>query len=213
MSNSTDTLLLIAPGCPHCQSVLNSLSTLVKNGDIGRLEVVNISIYPEIATEAGTRSVPWIRIGKYELSGNYTAGELKSWVEKAASDVAGKAYIRELLEQQQLDKAIDYIGNDSTHLTELLELMQDEDSSLSVKFGIGAIFEALESTEALVRAISELGKLTQHEKPSLRADAAYYLGLSHSPAAKPWLTRLKDDPQQDVREIAEEALEALESKS
>jgi HEAT repeat protein len=186
---------------------------MVKNGDIGRLEVVNISIYPAIAAEVGTRSVPWMRIGRYELSGNYTTGELRSWVEKAASGNTDSEYLRELLEQQQLDQAIEYIRSDASHLPQLLELMQDEEGSLSVKFGIGAIFEALEGSEALVQAIPDLGKLTGHEKANLRGDAAYYLGLSHDQSAKPWLQPLLQDTWQDVREIAGESLDMLEEST
>lgn len=209
MSNSTDTLLLIAPGCPHCQSVLNSLTAMVKSADIGRLTIVNIAQYPDAATEVGTRSVPWMRIGNYELSGNYSAGELKSWVNKAARG-NGDAYIRELLEQQQLEQAIHYINNDASGVSQLIELMQKESDSLGVKFGIAALFEALEGSDKLIQAIPELGKLSQHEKANLRGDAAYYLGLSHSQSARPWLLPLLQDSQQDVREIAQEALDALE---
>jgi len=88
MNKPADTLLLIAPGCPHCQSVLHSLSELVKNGDIGRLEAVNIAVHPEAAQEVNTRTLPWMRLGNYELSGNYSLGELKGWAEKAASSAA-----------------------------------------------------------------------------------------------------------------------------
>ncbi|WP_457665593.1 HEAT repeat domain-containing protein [Thiolapillus sp.] len=204
-----DALLLIAPGCPHCQSVLHALSDLVKTGDIGRLEVVNIAVHPDAAREAGTRSVPWMRIGNYELSGSYSAGELKSWAEKAAADASAGEYIRELLEQQQLDQAIDYVKAHPDSLSTLLEMMQDEDGSLSVKFGLGAIFEALAGSDLFKSLVPELGRLSTHDKANLRGDAAYYLGLSGSPEAARWLTPLLDDPQADVREIATEALDML----
>ncbi|HDK38048.1 MAG TPA: HEAT repeat domain-containing protein [Thiolapillus brandeum] len=213
MNKPADALLLITPSCPHCQSALRHLSDLVKKGHIGRLEVVNISIHPEIAQEVGTRSVPWIRLGQYELSGDYSLGELKTWAEKAAAGNLSAAYIRELLEQQQLDQAITYVSKHPEQLTQLLELMQEEDGSLSVKFGIGAIFEALEGSEPLKNLVPKLGTLTQSDKANIRGDAAYYLGLSHSSDAKNWLIPLLQDPQQDVREIAAESLEAMRAKT
>lgn len=79
-----DALLLIAPGCAHCPVVLEGLSLLVKQGNIGRLEVVNIVSHPEIASELGVRSVPWFRIGNFELEGSHTPEELRIWAERAS---------------------------------------------------------------------------------------------------------------------------------
>ena len=211
MNNPPDTLLLIAPGCPHCQSVLTSLTELVKKGDIGRLEVVNIAVHPEAAQEAGTRSVPWMRIGSYELSGNYSLGEIRDWVNKAAAGGQAGDYIRELLEQQQMEQAVDYLKKHPEQMPALLELMQREDNALGVSFGLSAIFEELAGSKALKELVPELGKLTRHEKANIRGDAAYYLGLSGSPEARTWLAPLRNDPQEDVREIAREALEDLPS--
>lgn len=205
-----DALLLIAPGCPHCASVLASLSELVKNGRIGRLEVVNIAVHPEAAQAAGTRSVPWTRIGSYELAGNYTLGELGEWADKAAAGGNANDYIKELLEQQQLDTAIDYLKQHPDQLPALLELMQEEEQSLTVRFGIGAILEALAGSETLKSLVPALIELAGSEKSNIRADAAHYLGLSGSPEAIPVLKKLLEDENADVREIAGDSLETLE---
>lgn len=210
MNKPADTLLLIAPGCPHCQSVLQSLSDLLKKGDIGRLEVVNIAVHPDIAQSVGARSAPWMRIGSFELSGDYTPAELAAWAKKAAAGDAGRDYVRELLEQQQLDRALHYIRDHPESLPLLLELMQDEDGSLSVKFGVGALLEELEGSPQLQGLIPALGDLTHSKKANIRGDAAHYLGLSHSPTARDWLTPLLDDPQQDVRDIAADSLALLD---
>ena len=50
-----DALLLIATGCPHCPTVLAGVGDLVKQGKIGRLEVVNIVTHPEVAQALGVR--------------------------------------------------------------------------------------------------------------------------------------------------------------
>lgn len=205
-----DALLLIAPGCPHCASVLASLSELVKNGRIGRLEVVNIAVHPEAAQAVGTRSVPWTRIGSYELAGNYTLGELGEWADKAAAGSDANDYIKELLEQQQLNTAIDYMKQHPDQLPALLELMQEEEQSLTVRFGIGAILEALAGSKALKSLVPALIELAGSDKSNIRADAAHYLGLSGSPEAIPTLKKLLEDENADVREIAADSLEALE---
>ncbi len=204
-----DALLLIAPGCPHCQAVLNNLSEMVKKGEIGRLEVVNIAVHPEAAREAGVRSVPWTRLGPFELAGDYTLGELRDWARKAAGGGATADYIRELLEQQQLDEAVAYLKKHPEALPGLLELMEEEEQSLGVKFGVGAIFEALAGSDALRSLVPELEKLADSPRADLRADAAHYLGLAGASSAIPVLERLLEDENPDVREIARESLETL----
>ena len=64
-----DALLLIATGCNHCPAVLEGLSRLLKQGRIGRLDVVNLAVHPETGQALGVRSVPWTRIGPFELEG------------------------------------------------------------------------------------------------------------------------------------------------
>ena len=78
-----DALLLIAPGCPHCGAVMQNLSTLAKENAIGRLEIVKIASHPEVAEKAGTRSVPWMRIGSVELTGLHSLPEIREWVSRA----------------------------------------------------------------------------------------------------------------------------------
>jgi len=46
-----DALLFITPVCTHCPSVLQALSELVKQAQVGKLTVVNIAAHPEQAAE------------------------------------------------------------------------------------------------------------------------------------------------------------------
>ncbi len=78
-----DAELLIASGCAHCPVVLSGLAELLKQGRIGRLDIINIAAHPELAEARNARSVPWIRIGPFELSGAHSAQELAVWVERA----------------------------------------------------------------------------------------------------------------------------------
>ena len=77
-NTSPQALMLLGTHCPHCPSVLNSLSELVKQGVISRLEVVNLEQRPELGRELGVRSVPWVRIGQFELPGLHTSGRVLS---------------------------------------------------------------------------------------------------------------------------------------
>ena len=209
MPSYPDAKLLIAPRCPHCQSVLKNMSDLVKEGKIGRLEVVNIAAHPEIAQQHSVRTAPWLKIGPFELVGNYSLPELTDWVQKAASDSGETEYLRELLEQQQLDKALERTINNPTLIHSLIDLLNDEDMALSIRLGLSAIVEDLAPRGLLTPYIENLAELTRSELANLRADGAHYLGLTGSKMAEPYIRKLLDDPVADVREIAQDSLVML----
>jgi HEAT repeat protein len=87
-----------------------------------------------------------------------------------------------------------------------VQLIADLETPMGVRIGIGALFESLAEHGELDDAIEALGQLTQAEASQVRADAAYYLGLSHSDSARRWLEPLLEDENHEVREIAAEAL-------
>ena len=210
MQPAPDALLLIAPNCPHCQAVLNILSELVKQGEIGRLEVINISVHGEKAAQLGARSVPWIKIGQFELAGNYTSAELRNWIDKAANNTGNADYLGELLAQQQLDKAIDLVKRQPPLLQAMLQLVAAPDTPMLTRIGLGAIMEDLADSEVLAGQVEQLGELTHAEEANIRADASHYLGLSGSRSALPWLRAMLQDPHEHVREIAADSIQRLE---
>ena len=202
-----DARVLIAPGCPHCPKILQALSEFVKSGDIGSLEVINIAIHPEAAEQAGTRSVPWTRIGSFELVGALTPQEIRETIEKA-----GRAdpveHLVHLLETSRLDEVMKLVSNNPDKLPSLVTLLDDLDTPMAVRIGIGALLEELPDT--LVRsAETSLIKLADSGNQSVRADAAHYLSLVDSDKSRETLHQLLGDSSEEVREIAGESLEAL----
>ena len=95
-----DALLLIATGCAHCPTVLDGLCKLLKQGRLGRLEVINIAARPDYAQSIGVRSVPWTRIGPFELEGAQNPSALAEWAERAATGTGLGPYYSHLLESQ-----------------------------------------------------------------------------------------------------------------
>ncbi len=206
-----DALLLIATGCPHCPTVLAGVSELVKQGKIGRLDVVNVTMHPEVAEQYGVRGVPWLRLGPFELDGLRSPAELKLWAERAGTHEGMAEYFRELLDTGQLARVIDALRRDDTQLDALLMLLADPETVLTVRVGIGAVMEEFAGEKTLQKLVPELGKLTQSRDSHIRGDAAHYLGLARDRRAVGYLKPLVNDPEQQVREIAQESLALLES--
>jgi hypothetical protein len=204
-----DALLLVTSTCPYCPTVLAALSDLVKSGELGRLEVVNIGVYPEIAQQHNVRTVPWVRLGAFELEGLRSAAELKQWAERAGTPEGLAEYFHELLKEGALQKVSAQAARNPQALDALLHLLGDADTELTVRIGINAVFEDLEGSSVLQTAVDKLIMLSTHHDAHIRGDAAHLLSLTHDTAAQPTLQRLLQDEIADVREIAREGLERL----
>lgn len=207
-----DALLLLTSSCPYCPTVLQGLSELVKSGLIGRLEVVNIGVRPEVAQQYGVRSVPWVRLGPFELEGLQSPAELKLWAERAGKPDGLAEYFRNLLKDGQLARVTGYIRRHGNAVVDLLNLLADPDVELTVRIGISAVFEELEGDAALNGAFDALVGLSRHQDAHIRADAAHLLSLTHRPDATPHLEALLNDSVADVAEIAREGLDRLRGK-
>ncbi|MBU1192920.1 MAG: HEAT repeat domain-containing protein [Gammaproteobacteria bacterium] len=204
-----DALLLIANGCPHCPTVLQGLSDLVKSGQLGHLEVININVHPEIAQLHGVRGVPWLRIGPFQLTGLRSPAELAQWVQRVQSEEGMREYFNELLSAGDLAGVSTTLKRAPESIATLIQLLGDPDAELQIRLGVSAVLEDLEGSDALARQIDALGELGQHTDRRIRIDAAHALGLSHRPAARAYLDVLVKDADDEVREVATESLAGL----
>jgi len=91
----------------------------------------------------------------------------------------------------------------------MMKLVFVEKTKFVERIGIGAVIEELEGDSLLEVILPDLERMASLPDHKDRVDAAYYLGLTRSPAARPILERLLDDDHPEVRQEAEEALENL----
>ncbi len=209
--SAPDALLLMTSTCPHCPGVLQSLSALLKAGKIGHLEATNLSVRPETAATYGVRTVPWVRIGPFELEGLRTQGELQHWAEISDSTQGMAEYFDELLKSGARDKVLSMLAADETRFDALLHLLAGTDTELHVRLGIGAVMEDLEGGETLRGRVGSLAALTHHPDARVRNDACHFLALTRSADALPAVRALLDDSDAQVRDTAKDSLAALEN--
>ena len=207
--SSPRALMLLGTHCPHCAAVLSSMSELVKQGVIGQLEVVNLEQRPDIAGELGVRTVPWVKIGQFELSGLHSKTELQSWAELAGSEQGMTRYIEQLLGDGEVKQVLEMIGKDHSLLHALIGLVSDADAKINARLGVGVIMEEYEGTAELLALVPELGELTRHQDARVRSDACHYLSLTHNASVRHYIEALLDDEHPEVREVAEESLTEL----
>jgi HEAT repeat protein len=186
-----------------------ALERLQQEGVVGELEVINIAEQPQRATELGVRSVPWLRLGEFILTGSQTPQQLRQWAERAGDPAGMSGYLAHLLKEGGLAEAEQLLRGQPQHLAALLPLLSDEESPIQVRLGVSAIIEGFEESEPLRQLLPELITLSTHPDHRLRSDACYFLGLSHDAAAREALQRCRHDDHPEVREIADEALAGL----
>ena len=202
-----DAQLFLSSLCPHCPIILAAMAELVKRGGIGRLEVVNLEAHPEAGAALGVRSVPWLRLGPFTLTGARSAAELEVWVRQTTAPEGMAWACHELLKTGDLHQVLELVAADTARLAALLPIVANPEASMHVGLGAGAVFEEYAGTPALRALIPALGALSTRDDARVRADACHYLGLCDDAAARLWLVPRLDDADAQVREIAREAMQ------
>ncbi len=207
-----EALLLTGTHCPHCPVVLHALTELDKQDIIASLEVVNVEENPELAERLDVRTVPWIRIGWYELEGLHSKKELQLWAELAGSSEGATAYFSEVLAAGQVNKVLSILKMHDELMPYMFDLLADADAKINIRLGVGVVMEEYASDAAFAQYISRLGELSQHQDARVRSDACHYLSLTGNKEAIPYIQALLNDENAEVREVAEESLEDLITK-
>lgn len=205
-----DAQLLLSSRCPHCNAMLDDMTELVKQGWLGRLDVVNVEARAELARDLGVRTVPWVRIGPFALSGARRRGELLDWIERVGRPEGMADYFHSLLRDGHLAQVLDVVRRHPETMAALLPIVANPEASINVRIGAGVVFEEFAGQPPLQALLERLGELTAHPDARVRADACHYLGLTGSPQAIAYLERCRQDDDGMVREIALDSLQAIQ---
>lgn len=183
---------------------------MVKAGSLGELRVVNVEQRPQTARSLGVRSVPWVRLGPFELTGLRSRADLETWASRVASDTGMADGFHLLLKEGALDQVVEAVRRQPKFLAALMPIVANPEASLNVRIGAGAVLEAFAGQPALRALVPRLAELSADADARVRADACHYLGLTGDPSARPPLQARLDDLDAEVREIAAESLAALQ---
>lgn len=119
-------------------------------------------------------------------------------------------FIAEYMEGGFLENIIDMFKHDRGLYRTVPLLMSDERGR--VRLGTVALVEGLkdEHPEETAGIIPAVARLLKDENPTIRADAAYLLGIIGHPAALSYLGEAASDENDLVRQIAAEAIEEIQ---
>jgi HEAT repeat protein len=157
------------------------------------------------------RSVPWVKIGDFELPGLRSRDELEEWAQRAGSADGMADYFHALLKEGDLNRVLDTIRRQPETLAAVLPIVANPEASINVRIGAGVVLEEFAGSPALLAVLPQLGTLARHADARVRADACHYLHFTHSTAVRPYLEDCLQDDDAVVREIAVESLAALDA--
>jgi hypothetical protein len=124
-----------------------------------------------------------------------------------------KTMIADYLENAFLENIIDMFKYDKSLYAYIGDLMQDE--RMRVRLGVSALIETLQREDSVnvIQAIPSILPLLKNQNPMIRGDAAYLLGIIGQQDTIPFLHETMIDENTDVRIIAQEAIEDIQSKT
>jgi thioredoxin-like negative regulator of GroEL len=202
-------LMLMGKACSYCGPMMSVLTELMKAGEIAELRILDIQKHPQLASALGVRSVPWLQIGPFELSGNHSKKEISQWLQRASSREGMAAYFSEVLAEGNIDYARKLIQRSPDALYSLIDLMADADAKINVRLGVGVIIEELASSATFKAVLPLLTEYLSSSDSRVRGDACHYLSLTNDVAVIPQIEKLLSDESVEVREIAQDSLDEL----
>ncbi len=203
-------LLLISTHCAHCAAALQIFTGMVKQGQIAKLEIINLEQLPDMAKQMGVRSVPWMQIGDFVFEGVMSQQEILSWVSRVADPQGEHDYLQELLLSGKVNDVVGYIRKRPQALKVISSFLDDADAKINLKLGVGVVFETFASEALMDDVIPDLIRYLEHNDPRVRADACHYLALSGRRTLIPVIRKCLQDEDKDVREIAADGLQQFQ---
>jgi hypothetical protein len=189
--------------------MMQMLMEFMKLGQIAELRIVNIENAPELASELGVRSVPWLKIGPFELTGSRSKQELQLWIQRASSFDGVTDYLVEVLSEGNIKVASKLIHGYPQALENVIDLMADPQAKINVRLGVGVIIEEMAESETFRSVIPRLLEYLSNDDARIRGDACHYLSLTKDRSYIPDIERLLTDDSEEVREIAQDSLDDL----
>jgi thioredoxin-like negative regulator of GroEL len=206
---SPEVLMLMSRQCAYCGPMMQILTELMKQGLLKELHIVNIENNPEMAQQLGVRSVPWLQIGHFELSGSHSKQEIIQWLERAANAAGFTEYLEQLLTEGNIKLANKLIKKHPPALKNVIDLVADPEAKINVRLGAAVIIEDMAESDAFKKVIPQLKGYLSNKDARIRGDACHYLSLTKDNSLLPEIEKLLSDESEEVREIAQDSIDEL----
>lgn len=207
--SKAELIILISDSCPRCPLVVEAAGMTACEHPSILSSFVDVMQFKGFVKEYGIKSVPaTILDRKIVLIGAVSAGRIMELVESRGTPKFEIEVVRSLIEMSKIPEAAEHLNSDAGRSV-VLDYMQDTEFSKRLS-ALVVVEKALEDNPDTVRAmVPSLLPLLAHSDSRIRGDVADLLGKIGDPQVLPHLESLTSDPDPDVVEAAEDAIEEL----
>ncbi len=210
ISSAAEIWVFVSPFCTNCPKVVETVLSFGANNSLLNTTIIDVQRFPKLAEGFSIKSVPAVVIDlDLVLIGQVSAEGLSNLIEKRGEELYEVELIRSLMHRNLTAEAVDWVSKGRGQ-SALLTLFQEPE--LSTRMGVLVILEGVleKNFQSVKNMVPALIELLSHEDARIRGDIADFLGGVGDSRAVPALENLRNDPDPDVAEAAEDALEELQ---
>jgi len=211
LSAPAELLVFVASTCPHCPQAARHAGQIAVASEHVSTFVVDVQQYPDLAQRFRAQSVPLTVLDRgLCFTGVVPVSDLVRSLLSRGTEEHEARVLGSLIEHGRLDEAAARIRS-STGAKPFVPLWRN--STTGPRMGLMLVASDVLDADprALDRIVPDLVEVLGSDDLALRGDTADLLGQIGHASAIEGLRALLDDSNPDVVEIAEEALEAIES--
>jgi len=212
LTQPAELLVFVSPACPHCAQAVQAANRLALHNAKVTTSIVDVQRFPALAKQFSVASVPLTVVdGALSLTGVVQPAKLVEHLLARGGAAAEAQVFQAYIETGRIDAATAALvdGSSPQHLVTAWRK-----STTSTRMGLMlAVEEALEENrQCLDGIVDDLIPVLQAEDTALQGDTADLLGRIGLPAAIEPIKALLSHTNEDVAEIAQEALEEIEER-
>jgi hypothetical protein len=212
LGKTAELIVFMASTCPHCPQAVRAANSIAVASPLVSTSIIDAQYFPELTRRFSVQSVPLTILDRrFFITGVVQPSVLAERIVSRGTDDYESQLFRSLLEQGRLDEATAHLrsGGAGAHF-----LSAWRASTTSSRMGLLLVSERALAADSgcLDDIVSDLLPLLHTEDVALRGDTADLLGRIGHRDAEAELTRLLDDPNPDVAEVASDALEQLRER-
>jgi len=208
-SSRAELIILISESCPRCPLVVEAAGLSACGHPSIVSSFVDVMQFQDFVKKYQVLSVPATILDRQiVLVGAVSADRIMDLVESRGTPKFEMELVGSLIENKRIPEAAGRLKTEAGR-TVVLDLLQDTEFSKRLS-ALVVIEKALEEDPDAVRAMTpSLLPMLSHSDSRIRGDVADLLGKLGDPTLIPHLEPLTSDPDPDVVEAAEDAIEEL----
>lgn len=206
--------VFIAPRCPFCPQVVKQILVLPLASARLKVTVIDGTLFPEMAQEAKVRSAPTVILdGEFRWAGHVHLEELVETLVLRDATKLDQSALASMLKEGNASELAHMMLRRKLVFPAFLPLLGHAD--WSVRLGAMVVLEEIADQDPILaqQVIEPIWQLMESAPESIRGDMVYLLGrLGDAGSLERLQGMLAVETSEELREVLEEALAALERK-